>query len=230
LVQQRDQLAARLDHLRRAALSDESAALRIAEVQETLATVGRRIENRAEELQRLTIVAPRQGTVLSVPPRGASPQGGMLPQWTDSPLEAKNLGAYLEAGTPLCRVGDPERLDAIVAIDQADVERICADQRVDIQLAQSRGTVVRSRIAQVSRLDRHDAQRRGAQWQDDRSVTPTANTAAGWNIAYQASVPLELTTGGVFIGTTGKARIHAGYQTVAQRLGRYLARTFNFQR
>ena len=49
------------------------------------------------------------------------------------------------------------------------------------------------------------------------------------SVVYQASVPLDDPLGQIVVGTTGTARIHAGYQPLFQRLWRTACRTFHFQ-
>ena len=49
------------------------------------------------------------------------------------------------------------------------------------------------------------------------------------SVVYQANVPLDDPTGQIIVGTTGLARIHAGYQPLWQRLWRAACRTFHFE-
>jgi hypothetical protein len=46
---------------------------------------------------------------------------------------------------------------------------------------------------------------------------------------YQARVPLDDPEGLLSIGLTGNAKVYAGWQTLAQRSWRFVARTFNFR-
>src|SRR4030042_4504585 len=42
--------------------------------------------------------------------------------WSRTPLEPENRGCYLPKDVEFCQVGDPKQLEAILVIDQADVE------------------------------------------------------------------------------------------------------------
>ena len=46
--------------------------------------------------------------------------------------------------------------------------------------------------------------------------------------SYQARIPLEDANGYLFVGLRGHARIYTGWQSVGQRLFRYVIRTFHF--
>ena len=47
--------------------------------------------------------------------------------------------------------------------------------------------------------------------------------------SYQARVPIIDPDGILFIGLKGKAKIHAGYLTLAQQTWRLFQQTFNFE-
>ena len=49
------------------------------------------------------------------------------------------------------------------------------------------------------------------------------------DVTYQASTPLSDSTGLLLPGSTGHAKIHAGYQPLYRRLWRTACRTFHFQ-
>jgi putative peptide zinc metalloprotease protein len=49
------------------------------------------------------------------------------------------------------------------------------------------------------------------------------------NTLYQAEAPIVDSAGVVRPGMRGRAKIHAGYQTMGQRFWRFLTRTFNFK-
>ena len=41
-----------------------------------------------------------------------------LPSWWGTPLEKRNVGAFLKPGVPFCQIGDPAKLQAAMVIDQ----------------------------------------------------------------------------------------------------------------
>jgi hypothetical protein len=48
-------------------------------------------------------------------------------------------------------------------------------------------------------------------------------------VLYQANVPLDDARGGIIVGATGVASVHAGWQPLGQRLWRAACRTFRLQ-
>ncbi len=74
----------------------------------------------------LVLKAARDGTVLPPPPTPAPHQeemeGGQLPSWSGTPLDEENYRPYLKEGVLFCQVGDPRNLEAILVIDQGDID------------------------------------------------------------------------------------------------------------
>ena len=75
------------------------------------------------------------GVVLPPPtvPKRDDPEGN-LPMWTGIPLEPETQGAHLQPGTLFCQVGDPTKMEAILVIEQADIDYVAPGQKVDIKL------------------------------------------------------------------------------------------------
>jgi putative peptide zinc metalloprotease protein len=105
--------------------SDASARDDIRQVEESLSTISRQLEQKKSDQARLVLLAPIDGTVLPPPltPAREDPEG-QLPSWSGTPLEPENDRAYLEDGVLYCQVGDPRKFDAILVVDQTDVEFI----------------------------------------------------------------------------------------------------------
>ena len=224
VVEQREQLASRLVGLRHQAFRDESAALQIGQVEQLLSAIDRQLEKRRRSMNRLCLVAPNDGTVLPAPAIGADDSNERLGQWSGTPLEQKNLGAFLAGGVPVCRVGTPGKLEAMITVDQADVEMLRSGRKAELYLAQLPGRRFVSSIEHISKLDAENPKRQSDPNAPDQSDGATSTLGA----TYRANAPLDDTDGVILIGTTGRAKIHAGYQTLAARVWRYLARTFNF--
>lgn len=232
LYGEQESLISRLDDLQRRALQDEAAALEIDSTQESLAAIVKQLQQRIADRERLTIRAPVAGTVL---PAERTPKRdkdlGLLPTWSGTPLDERNVGASLDAGVVLCRIGDPAKLSAEIAIDQQAIEFVREQQSVDVILDELPGTRLSSRIASVSQSDLKVAPR-GLSAKAGGQVA-TRTDAAGHerpiNVTYQASVPLDDADGLMVLGVHGQARIHAGYQTLAARVWRYASETFHFR-
>jgi putative peptide zinc metalloprotease protein len=182
----------------------------------------------------LRLVAPRAGTVLPPPLEEERPSvGGQLPTWSGSPFDRENIGATLTEGTKLCQIGDPNRLEARLVIDQGDIEFVAEGQRVEIMLAQSAEYVYVSTVERVSSEDlkispTHLSSLNGG-------ALPTQMGPGGvprpLSPVFEAVVPLpeEDPHGLLRIGLVGQAKISTRPRTLLDRLVRYASRTFNFE-
>ena len=199
--------------------TDPVAAAEIPTAQKALADVKQRLSRRLRRSQRLTLVAPRAGTVL--PPRGQSPDTppGQLATWSETPLEPYNLGAYLQTGTPFCLVGDPSDLEAVAVIDQADVDFVrpglgpsSSSTNCRTRLSSARWRPWRRSILQVAPRELAD-----------RGDLPSRVDAAGnvhpLETAYQARITLENRPQPLRSRAAGRAKIDAGSQSLGERHG-----------
>jgi len=228
---ERLRLKSRLTSLRQRAFDEETAAQQVAETEQAIVAIEEQIHKRRQDKERLQIAAPVSGVVIAPHRKPAmEDETGRLPTWFGSPLDEKNTHTYLNESVALCRIGDTQRLKALLAIDQADLEFVRVGQEVDFALEQLPTRRFQSRLAQLS--------------QQDMKVSPQSmSTKAGGDLltrtdakgherpastTYQASAPLDDENGELFIGATGRARIRAGHQTLARRLWRYLCETFCF--
>src|SRR5690606_7567951 len=134
------QLEQRLASLNARRVRDPAAASEIPETQKAQDDARQRLQRLAEDIARLTLRADRAGIVLPPPrePRRAL-AGSQLPRWHGTPLDQRNRAAHLEPGTLVCLVGDPQRLDAVAVVSQADVERLQVGQHVTLRLYQQPG-------------------------------------------------------------------------------------------
>ncbi len=234
----RDQLKVRLDGLVRQGFNDTTARAQIPELREELQTVEGQLEDKQEELMRLEVRAPVAGTVLPPPDREQSAaRGNRLPGWTGAPLDRKNLGAYLVPSDLVCQVGDPANLEAVLVIDQGDIELLQRDAEgrwpeVDIMLESLPGRVFHSRIEQVAVSPLEVAPRSLTQQAGGSLDTVTdevTGQARPLHTSYQARAPLEDPEQQLRLGLRGKAKIYTGWQPLGRRLYRLLARTFHFE-
>ncbi|MCH7727327.1 MAG: HlyD family efflux transporter periplasmic adaptor subunit [Planctomycetes bacterium] len=223
---------ARRQNLERLALvGDESASLELRQVHESLASLDKQLSQRRQDSNRLKIAAPTSGTI--VPPPNTPPElsdSDVLPRWSGTPLEIRNVGAYLSDGELVCRVVDPRRLEAILAIDQSEIEFIRPGQTVDIVLEQLPGRQFSGKINRISQVDMKYSpttlsEKAGG---DLLTKTDSGGRERPVNVTYEASVELDNPTGQILIGASGRARIHVGSKSLGQRLWRYLNETFNF--
>jgi putative peptide zinc metalloprotease protein len=208
----------------------------IAPLRERLASVEAQLRKKQTDLERLTILAPRDGVVIPPPrvPERPEMEETELSSWTGTPLDEKNLGATL---TPegqeslLCQIGDPQEWDAVLVIDQDDVRLVEAGQEVRLMFEESAYHVFVSKLEQSAsdeltsvppRLASTNGGPLAAQPNPDGTLKPLSTS-------YQAVARLNDPHGMLRNGLIGRARIETQPRTLAWRIMRYLGRTFNFE-
>lgn len=225
---ERDLQTLRLANLKNRQTHTPRAAAEIPTAEEALADLEERLARRLDDQRRLIIKAPTAGTVLPVRARPRTYAAGELESWSGLPLDQANRGTYFESGTLLCQIGDPARLEALLVLDQRDVEFVHAGQRVEVQLDQSPGQPLTGTIREVAEID---LKVMPAELLPDGPV-PTRQDEMGiprpLSTVYQARVSLETGSLPVLIGQAGRARISAVPMSAAARLIRYLSHTFRF--
>jgi putative peptide zinc metalloprotease protein len=234
LTGQAETYRAQLAELEAISFKEQETADRIAPVKEALSSVEHQLEQRKQDKEELTLVAPIAGTVLPPPLVPDQSQAeSQLPTWSGSPLEKENLGATMLVGSKFCQIGDPQRLEARLVIDQGDVELVSKGQQVDVMLTQYAGTVYVSHIEKVSTENLKVSPAHLSSLQGGE--LPTKADAGGvprpLNPMFEAVVPLPENDpkGLLRLGLVGRAKIITTPRTLASRLWRYFSRTFNFE-
>ena len=213
-------------------VSSADAALEIGQVKQSIATIDETLKKRAEDVQRLIIKSPASGTIMPAPYRAAElDEEEILTSWTDTPLDIHNTGAFYTSGTLVCQVGDPSQLEAILIIDQSDIEFVGEGQQVAIFVEHLPGREFESRVEQISRMEMKDSPRNLSSKTGGKLDTRTDATGRErpLNTLFEVSAPLDDAERILRIGGSGQGRIHVGYQTVGQRVWRYICHTFSFE-
>lgn len=226
---QREELVAKVDDLRRRQYQDAEAAMEVAEVEESLAALDEQLAQRRRDCARLQVIAPADGVVLP-PARTESParDPAELDTWSGTPLAQANIGATLDEGVLVCRVGQPQMLQAVIDVDQSQVEFIRPEQTVYLKLDALPGDTFVGRIGEVAQLER-EPEETAASGQAAAKRKAAGAHGKVLTTKYQASAALDDQEQLLFAAATGTARIHAGQLTVGQRLWRYASQTFRFQ-
>ena len=207
---------------------------RMQQSQHALAETRSQMESRKREQADLTIKSPRSGII--IPPPVVSREltlnaNDALPGWDGSPLDRSNLGSYLSYGTLVCLVGDPARMEAVLVIDQSDVEFVRPGQSVELKLDAYPNRVFDGTIEELAyrQLESSPPQlstRAGGE-------LPTKSDATGrerpLRSCYQARVKLKQDAELLQPGFRGRAKIHAGKQTCAEWLTRSASELFRFR-
>ena len=226
------QSRSRLNSLERERFTDPAAGLEIGTVEETLKSVEEQLEKKRKDRGELVLLAPRDGLVLPAasvaPPKDGS---GRLPAWSGHSLDERNLGATFLEGTVLCMVGDPRTFEAVMVVDQSEVEFVANGQQVDLKLdafpwQTFSGTVDEIAETHIETSPERLSVKAGGQ-------VPTETTAEGREMpistSYEAMMSLDDPDSLFTPGMRGTARIKVGSRTVGQWLLRLLWQTFNFR-
>jgi putative peptide zinc metalloprotease protein len=225
-------LAARIDSIRQRAHTDDAALLELAQTEQALAALDKQIKRLEEDVAKLTIRAPEAGIVVPPPSRKGEVRDRLqLASWSGRPLELRNVGAFLEPSTLICKVAQPGKLEAILAVEQEELDFVRPGQVVDLLLASHPGLRLPGKIDHIAEQNMDVAPTRMAAQAGGQLATEADKTGVHrpLSVVYQANVPLDDAEGKIVPGATGLARIHAGYQPLCQRLWRAACRTFHFQ-
>lgn len=222
---------ARLASLKVAQRSLPDASRQIGETQARINDLSRRIEVQKRKLQRLTLVAHRDGTIL--PPRNIPhrPAGDTLPNWSGSPLDIENRFAWFETQTLFCVVGDPKKMKATLIVDQSDVKLLDQGQSVELMFDEVPGKRFEGTVAYVSRdaisvlpreLSTTNGGQVGAAPRPDGREAPLLTS-------YEVSVPLDNVDRELLSGFRGVAKITVRELPLGQQFVRYLRTVINFR-
>lgn len=231
LTGQRNQQRLQLENARLRMIDDPSIGKEVPWAESALADIEGRLHQRRKDQESLIVRAPIGGIVLP-PPRvpASSKTRGQLEAWQGSPLDRRNIDSTLEKGTLLCLVGSPSPVEAFLVVDQADVNFVRKGQRVRLQLDEAPGKVLDGRIVELANLDLKVVPRELVSGNETPVRVDEKGIARPLATSYQARVVLDGADDAKFLpGTRGRARILADPQSLAQRVWRFLQRTFNLR-
>lgn len=190
-----------------------------------LADLNQQLVEKRRELSRLLLVAPIDGMVLPPPRRAWDIAGDNLASFSGTPQQPENLGCYLETGTLLATIGDPQKLEALVIVAETDIQNVLEGQRVRLALDQLPGQIWFGRVLEISRLRSDDLPPQivaeklvPLKTGPDGQVRPT-------HAYYQATVALEPREDVPLVGAIGWARIEVAPQPLGLRLYRLIRGT-----
>lgn len=185
-----------------------------------------------KQLDKLNVVAPTDGVVLPAAHRPERQLDGQLATWSGTPLDKKNLNAALEPTDVICRVGDPEQLEAILVIDQADIDFVLPGQEVEILLDAYTGRSIKTKVEAIADEPLRIAPTPLSSQAGGSLDTYTDKTGALRPLHTSYPARADLAKGedqAVQIGMRGRAKVYTKWQSLGRRLYRYCARTFHFE-
>jgi putative peptide zinc metalloprotease protein len=161
---------------------------------------------------RLTLRAPRAGTVMGLPSR-------------------EEVGKWLEGGTELCRVGKERALRAVLLVETADQPWVRPGGEARVRVHGCGGASWPGVVSDVAQVEARNIPPQLSQHAGGEVVTdqdPVSREEAPRGQYYLVSVRLAATDPRIHPGALGRVQIRAGSQTLAWRLRRYLAVTFDW--
>lgn len=233
LTAKRDQLQAQLTSLRREQFDSPKAGLSIPQITEMVDSLDEQIAEKERDIARLAPEAHRSGIVF--PPANTEAQSTDsqdLKPWTGRPLDEINLGATLEPGTLLCEIGDPRKWQAMVVVDQQDIDFIHPGDSVDLLLEAEPNVVWHSTVAEIALGQLQETPRRlSNKAGGDLATAPVrggAQSEKPASTSYMVRVIINDPDGTLRTGWRGTARIRVASKPLSLRIVRWASRTFHF--
>ncbi len=154
-----------------------------------------------------------------------------LPGWTGNPFDEKNQSAFFSESDPLCMIGDPQRMEAVLVVDQSDIDLVKMDHEVDIKIDSARLETFSGRVRQISEMEMKSTPESLASQTGGRLDTEmdASGKLRPISTSYQARVPLENVEVPLRAGYRGQAKIYVGWKSWGWRVMRFLIRTFRFE-
>jgi len=186
------------------------------------------------QMEALTVVAPISGTVVA-PARIPEPKLDLsahrLNTWNGTPLDAKNIGSFLEEGTQLLSIAPDDTLDATLLIDQGDRNDLQEKQEVEIKFEHLPHQTFVGTIREISDQNLEFAPT--ALSNKAGGELPTVTDAQGRERladgVYQATVHISKNAHLLLPGMRGRARFVVDRRSAGEWIWRYLRRTFHFR-
>jgi multidrug efflux pump subunit AcrA (membrane-fusion protein) len=201
---------------------NERLSRQLPAVEANLADAKSQLAQYKKRLERLVLRAPRAGQVLAPPHEGRSQPTQestdleTLPEWSGSLLQPRNLGAWVELGTHILAIANPDRLEAWVAVAQADVAQVLPNQSVKFLLESNPNLVLEGRVVQVAQRATHPVV-------DPNSARRLIHPDSSYHLV---QVQLQTEEFPLWVGARGQAKIETNVTTLAAMLARTLRATF----
>jgi hypothetical protein len=214
-----------------ARLADEpEAAAQLQVAEEMLADVREQLRQRKQDEKALTLVAPGNGLVMEPPevPSNTTDEQN-LPTWAGTPLQKENSNCYLERGTLVCLVGDPARQEAVLFVDETDVQYVRPGQPVRLQLAMYPAKVITGQVTEIAERNITSVPRELVADQELASRLDESGAHRPVRTTYSVRVTLEEHELQLLSGARGRAKIGVDPQPLAQRALRALRRTLTVE-
>ncbi|MFK7778807.1 MAG: HlyD family secretion protein, partial [Gimesia sp.] len=206
-------------------LDDPEAARELPTANEQLTDLNDQLRQRLTDQRRLSLKAPITGTLIPAPNKPASQEEDALSGWSGSPLDKDNRNCFLERGTWLCSLGDPEKLQARLIVNQEDVEFIEAGQSVRILLDEYPDQVLKGTIEEIAEIDIDDLHPNLIHRKEITTELDANGKQQLSNTSYLARVTLDPLVEQPLIHSAGQAKISVSPESLGKKAYRQLRKT-----
>jgi putative peptide zinc metalloprotease protein len=201
--------------------------------EEVLASAANLLQQVQSKRAQLLVRSPRDGIIIEPPSKPVAKAAiaeGQLPSWSGNPFASVNSQAFYSEGDVLCVVGEPTEMEAVIVVDQSDVDLIKIGDEVELMLDSARLNSVTGKISRIAESEMKEtpenlAIQSGGQLntaQDESGKVRPISTS------YQATVPLDPRHVPFRSSYRGKARVHLEWRSLGWRFYRFCLKTFNF--
>ncbi|MCA9128927.1 MAG: hypothetical protein KDB22_17695 [Planctomycetales bacterium] len=224
----------KLEDYRKLSLDDRDSRSRINLQREIVASKLAKVVWLNERISMLNVKAKEGGVILPAPPK-PMPKGAnaeeQLPTWTGNPYDEKNRDAVFSEADLLCFVGDPNCMEAVLVVDQHDIDLVHTGHEADIKIDSARLDTFSGIIEKISEMEMRVSPENLALQSGGRLDTEMDSTGRLRPIStsYQARVPLENVDIPLRSGYRGQAKIYVGWRSLGWRIYRFFTRTFKFE-
>jgi putative peptide zinc metalloprotease protein len=212
---------------------DRKAVQQLQPLMQRIFALKNELKEKRSKLSHLDVRSPIAGTVMAPPAKSAKGKpDGRLAGWSGTPFEAKNADAFFLPSELLCLVGDPRDMEAVLVIDQSDIDFVHTGDPVSIRLDAYPSHTLVSKIEQISN-DKLEVCPPSLSVQGGGEIDTRADATGVQrpiSTQYQARTgALDADAMKLEMGFRGRGKISAKWQSLGFRLYRYVAKTFHFE-
>lgn len=234
-----------LAEYRSAKVSQRTSAKTVASLEEKLRRKERIHSQQEQRLSYLVIRSPGPGVLLDVPSRPSeSGLGEDLQSWEGHVLQPENLGTWVQRGTPLAILGDPQRPTATLVVRQDQIELIQSGMPVTLMMDSDSNRRFHGHLDIISTSDTDPEQMPSSLASEEQAAASARtnpneqsdltadnsqpNPNLSQEVQFQATVILDdVTEQALIVGTKGYAKVHIGNRSLGWRLKRWVLNNWN---
>lgn len=213
------------------------AASRMPSIEKTIASLEAQLADKKKQIAELTLRAPKAGTIIPPPAQPSRPgPEGSLPGMSGTPFSEKNIGMALgqDGGQNVfCIIGQPQRWEAIIVIDQSDIEFVGQNQSVEVLLNELQLHAIATHIKHIEAEPMKDVPQiltnktGGDIATESDPITGREKPQSVHYQAYSNELPAEYAEV-LRNNFRGQAKIRTAPRSIGARFVRFVKQTFNF--